>query len=41
VSGVSTEERVLEGTSDEGVIPAEERVPDGTSDEGRTLDGMG
>jgi hypothetical protein len=41
VSGVSTEERVLEETSDEGVIPAKERVPDGTSDEGRTLDGMG
>jgi hypothetical protein len=34
VSEVLTEERVLDRTSDEGIIPAEERVLDGTSDEG-------
>jgi hypothetical protein len=33
VSGVLTEERVLDRMSDEGVILAEERVLDGTSDE--------
>jgi hypothetical protein len=32
-----TEERVLEGTSDKGVVLAEERV---SSDEERVLDGM-
>jgi hypothetical protein len=38
VSGVLTEERVLDRTSDKGFILIEERVLDGTSDEGGVLD---
>jgi hypothetical protein len=41
VSGVLAGERVLEGTSAEGIVLTEEQVLDGTSDEGKVLDGIG